>query len=153
MLSPRRKLLKLSKRFRGDKRKGTNYRSYASFVEFLFGVGCRPSEAIGLQWKHISQDCGLLSFEGSLVQIGNRRVRCYGSKNNRTREFAVSNRIQTLLLTVRPECPDPDQLVFPSPDGDAINYRNFSRRAWSSVVDPIKDGITPYSCQDTALLI
>ncbi|NJN90394.1 MAG: hypothetical protein HC878_08475 [Leptolyngbyaceae cyanobacterium SL_5_14] len=67
-------------RFKGDKRKGMNYRLYAPFVEFLFGVGCRPSEAIGLQWKHISQDCGLLSFEGSLVQIGNRRVRCHGSK-------------------------------------------------------------------------
>jgi integrase len=136
-------------RFKGDKRKGMNYRLYAPFVEFLFGVGCRPSEAIGLQWKHISQDCGLLSFEGSLVQIGNRRVRCHGSKNNRTRKIAASSRIQALLLAIRPEHPDPEQLVFPSSDGDSINYRNFARRAWSSIVDPIKEGTTPYSCRDT----
>jgi integrase len=43
--------------------------------------------------------------------------------------------------------------VFPSTDGDSINYRNFSRRAWSSVVDPIKPGTTPYSCRDTFITI
>jgi integrase len=32
--------------FKGDQRKGMNYQHYAAFVEFLFGVGCRPSEAI-----------------------------------------------------------------------------------------------------------
>lgn len=135
--------------FKGDKRKGMNYRHYAPFVEFLFGVGCRPSEAIGLQWKHISKDCDSVSFEGSLVQIGNRRVRSEGSKNNRTRRIAVSSKIQALLQSIRPENPDPQSLVFPSLDGDSINYRNFSRRAWSSVVTPIKAETTPYSCRDT----
>jgi hypothetical protein len=34
-----------------------NYGFYAKFIEFLFLTGCRPSEGVALQWKHISQDC------------------------------------------------------------------------------------------------
>ncbi|WP_414622044.1 Arm DNA-binding domain-containing protein [Calothrix sp. CCY 0018] len=30
------------------------YTHYAPFIEFLFITGCRPSEAVGLQWKHIT---------------------------------------------------------------------------------------------------
>ncbi len=139
--------------FKGDKRKGMNYRHYASFVEFLFGVGCRPSEAIGLRWQHVAEDFRFISFEGSLVQIGNQRVYSEGSKNNRTRKIAVSSTIQALLTRIKPEDCNPGSLVFLSPDGDSINYRNFSRRAWSSVVDPIKSGTTPYSCRDTFITI
>ncbi|MDJ0705328.1 MAG: tyrosine-type recombinase/integrase [Leptolyngbyaceae cyanobacterium MO_188.B28] len=135
--------------FQGDNRKGMTYRHYAPFVTFLFLVGCRPSKAIGLQWKHISDDCGFVNFESSLVQIGNRRVRSKGSKNNRTRQIAVSSRVQSLLQSIKPEDPDPESLVFPSRDGNSISYRNFARRAWSKIVDPIKPDTTPYSCRDT----
>jgi integrase len=38
---------------------GMGYSYYASLVEFWFYTGCRPSEAIGLQWKNITDDCGL----------------------------------------------------------------------------------------------
>ncbi len=139
--------------FRCDQRKGMNYSHYAPFVEFLFCVGCRPSEAIGLQWQHISEDCGSISFEGSLVQIGNRRVRSQGSKNNKTRRIAASARVQALLSSIKPEEPNPDQLVFPSRDGDSISYRNFSRRAWAGIVNSIKPDTTPYCCRDTFITI
>ena len=135
--------------FQNDRRKGMNYSHYAPFVEFLFCVGCRPSEAIGLQWQHISKDFGTVSFEGSLVQIGNRRVPSKGSKNNRTRRISVARRVQALLKSVALEDPKPTQLVFPSRDGDSISYRNFSRRAWARIVNPIKPDTTPYSCRDT----
>ena len=135
--------------FKGDKRKGMSYRPYAAFVEFLFCVGCRPSEAVGLRWKHISKDCGFINFEESLVQVGNRRVQSKGSKNNLTRRIAISVRVQSLLESVKPETLDPEALVFPAPSGDSINYRNFARRAWKSVVDSIKPDTTPYSCRDT----
>ncbi|PSR15833.1 integrase [filamentous cyanobacterium CCP3] len=135
--------------FQNDNRKGMNYRLYAPFVEFLFCVGCRPSEAIGLQWQHILDDFGTISFEGSLVQVGNRRVHSKGSKNNKTRRIAVSSRVQTLLESIAPENPNPTQLVFPSRDGDSISYRNFSRRGWAKITTPIKPDTTPYSCRDT----
>jgi len=142
--------------FRNDNRPGMSYRHYAPFVEFLFKVGCRPSEAVALTWGDISPDCGTVRFTKSFVQIGNRRVQSEGSKNNRTRALAllsegiaISQSAQSLLLTIRPEKPEPTALVFPSPVGDSINYRNFARRAWTSIVDPIKPDTTPYSCRDT----
>jgi integrase len=139
--------------FRNDQRRGMNYRHYAPFVEFLFRVGCRPSEAVGLTWGSVSPDCGTIHFTGSLVQVGNRRVRSEKSKNNRTRTISVSRAAQELLLSIRPENPAQDALVFPSINGDSINYRNFARRAWKSVVDPIKPDTTPYSCRDTFITL
>ncbi len=139
--------------FRNDKRPGMSYRHYASLAEFLFRVGCRPSEAIGLTWGDITSDCGKIYFTGSIVQVGNQRVRTEGSKNNKTRSLSTSQATQELLLRIRPETPDSNALVFPSPDGNTMNYRNFSRRAWSSVVDPIKPDTTPYSCRDTFITL
>jgi len=139
--------------FKNDKRPGMTYQHYAPLVEFLFRVGCRPSEAIGLNWGNISPDCDTIYFTGSLVQIGNQRVRSEGSKNNKTRKLAVSSRLQDLLLAIKPKNPNPESLLFPSPDGDSINYRNFSRRAWSNIVDPIKPETTPYCCRDTFITL
>ncbi|WP_416670425.1 Arm DNA-binding domain-containing protein [Egbenema bharatensis] len=144
---------KVLEAFRSDQRSGMNYQHYAPFVEFLFRVGCRPSEAIGLSWGNISTDCGTIHFTGSLVQVGNQRVRSEGSKNNRTRLISASHATQVLLFKIRPKKPAADLLVFPSINGDSINYRNFRRRAWISIVDPIKPNTTPYSCRDTFITL
>jgi integrase len=144
---------KVLEAFRNDQRRGMNYQHYAAIVEFLFRVGCRPSEAVGLTWGAISSNCESVNFESSLVQIGNRRVRSERSKTNRTRTISVSPAIQELLLRIRPASPAKDALVFPAVDGDSINYRNFYRRAWKSVVNPIKPDTTPYSCRDTFITL
>lgn len=62
--------------------------------------------------------------------------------------------MQDLLLSIKPESIEPDSLVFHSPESKLmpINYRNFSRRAWHAVVDPIKPDTTPYNCRDTFLI-
>jgi integrase len=131
--------------------KGISYSYYAPFVEFLFLTGCRPSEAIGLQWKHVISDYSKITFEGALVQVGNgERVRVNGSKNNKKRVFNCNQKLQQLLLEIKPENPEPESLVFPSPEGLSIHYRNFSRRAWDKIVDCLVDRkTTPYSCRDT----
>jgi integrase len=141
--------------FKNDKRSGMGYRPYAGFVEFLFLTGCRPSEAVGLRWKHIAEDCSSVRFEGSIVQVKNKRVDSKGSKNNRTRTIAVSSRLQTLLEQLQSKRTHQEALVFPSPDGEEvpINYRNFSRRAWQSIVGPVKSGTTPYCCRDTFITL
>lgn len=141
--------------FQTDKRRGMSYQPYAGFVEFLFLTGCRPSEAVGLRWQNVSEDCGNVTFEGSIVQVKNRRVASKGSKNNRTRTIAVSSRLQKLLQNLRGAQANPADLVFPSPDNPTIpiNYRNFSRRAWQSIVSPIKQQTTPYCCRDTFITL
>lgn len=129
---------------------GMGYAHYAAFVEFLFLTGCRPSEAIGLQWKHVAKDCGTIHFTGSVTTSGNGRpIRVEGSKNNKKRQFPCSDRLRKLLLSMRLENPDPESLVFPSPKGKVITYNNFCNNAWNKIVDPIKPDTTPYSCRDT----
>lgn len=136
--------------FKSDKRGGRNYQHYAPLVEFWFRTGCRPSEAIGLQWGNIPEDCDRIKFLGSLQIINGKHVWSKGSKRNKTREIPVSTKLQSLLLSIRPKNPKPDQLVFPAPQGDVpINYDNFTRRAWNAVVDYIKPNTTPYNCRDT----
>ncbi|MBC1270555.1 site-specific integrase, partial [Trichormus variabilis FSR] len=41
------------------------YSYYAPLVKFLFFTGCRPSEAIALQWKHISER--YITFEQAIT--------------------------------------------------------------------------------------
>jgi len=36
-----------------------HYRHYADYVQFLFATGCRTSEAIGLRWGHLTDDCSV----------------------------------------------------------------------------------------------
>lgn len=135
--------------FKNDKRAGMNYRHYAPIVEFWFLTGCRPSEAIGLTWGNVSDDCSVVIFNGSIQTIRGVQVRSELSKNNKVRSFAISLRVQELLKFRRPVDADPLSLVFPSPKGKAINYPNFLTKVWGKIVDPIKPNTTPYNCRDT----
>lgn len=136
--------------FRNDKRAGHSFACYAPLVEFWFLTGCRPSEGIGLQWKHVSPDFQQITFETAITQAGGKgAVRVELSKNNRKRSVTCSARLKALLEFIRPEHYKPEDLVFPSPRGGPVNYNNFCQRAWDTLVDPIKPDTTPYSCRDT----
>jgi len=135
--------------FKKDVRPGTCYNHYAPIVEFWFLTGCRPSEAIGLTWDKVSDDCASVTFSGSVQLISGRHVWSEGSKNNKFRTVAVSPRLQLLLKLLKSDRTSSITLVFPSPTGKPINYDNFTRRAWNAVVDPIKPNTTPYNCRDT----
>jgi integrase len=137
--------------FRSDERKGMTYRHYAPFVEFLFLTGCRPSEAVGLQWKHIAADHSKIHFTGSVATY--RPIRIEGSKNNKKRWFPCSERLTKLLQSLRPNQFTPETPVFPSPKGNLINYNNFCNTPWNRIVDPIKPHTTPYSCRDTFITL
>jgi integrase len=118
-------------------------------VEFWFLTGCRPSEAIGLRWGQVTEDCGFVHFVRAVSYCYGKKVEVEGSKNNKTRRFPCSDRLKMLLRSIKPENCNPDTLVFPSPKGETINYNNFCNKAWNQVVDQIKPGTTPYSCRDT----
>lgn len=143
--------LQVIRNFQSDKRKGINFTHYAPLVEFWFLTGCRPSEGIGLQWKNVSDDFSEISFKGSITQVGGKApVRVSYSKNNKSRVFPCNERLTELLINIKPPKVNSEALVFPSIKGDGpINYNNFCRRAWTTLVDPIKKGTTPYSCRDT----
>ena len=103
---------------------------YASFTKFLFFTGCRPSEAIGLQWKHISLDLSEITFSEAVVEK-NRK----DTKNHTIRKFPVNDKLKTLLMEVRPAKPQADDLVFLSQTGCAIDGHNFLNRAWKGIFE------------------
>ncbi|MDX2231341.1 MAG: DUF3596 domain-containing protein [Leptolyngbyaceae cyanobacterium bins.349] len=128
---------------------GFAYAHYAPIVEFWFLTGCRPSEAIGLRWKQVSEDCQFINFAGAITYCYGKKIKTDSSKNNKHRTFPCSNRLEVLLRSLKTDESNPEALVFPSPKGKAINYNNFCNNAWNKLVDPIKPDTTPYSCRDT----
>ncbi|WP_138500639.1 tyrosine-type recombinase/integrase [Nostoc sp. PA-18-2419] len=100
---------------------------YAPFVKFLFWTGCRTGEAIALQWRHISHDCSQIIFAESYDSQLNIRK---GTKTGKTRKFPCNQQVQALLLSIRPDQPDPNQTVFTSPTGGIINNSKFSNQVW-----------------------
>ncbi|NEQ28499.1 MAG: site-specific integrase [Microcoleus sp. SIO2G3] len=134
--------------FKSQQAKGYSYQCYAPLVEFMFLTGCRPNEAIGLQWIDIDPDYRFILFNGGIACIGGKQISSIreGTKaKNKMRKFPINERLRELLQSL----PQADDLVFPSPKGNPIHYNNFSRRAWDTIVDPIKPNTTPYSCRDT----
>jgi integrase len=133
--------------FKNHRAKGYNYSYYAPFVEFMFLTGCRPSEAIGLTWNDIALNFSSITFNGGILMTSGKKISSQGkgSKNNKIRKFPCNEKVREFLRSL----PRQNELVFPSPKGKSINYDNFSKRAWNTIVDPIKPDTTPYSCRDT----
>lgn len=86
---------KIIQAFKTDQCPGMTYKLYVSLVEFLFFTGCRPSEAIGLTWDKISTDCSQITFDCSIQTLSSgKKVKSKGSKNNKARTIAASNKLQ-----------------------------------------------------------
>lgn len=145
--------------FENDARPGMSYRHYAPFVKFLFWTGCRPCEAVGLRWGSVTPSCSKIHFHESIVEVSGKLVRREETKTGVKRWFSCTPKLQALLQSIRPENPDPDTLVFPSPKGRTIGESNFSDRAWRTILTELglatKDGIkmTPYNCRDTFITL
>jgi integrase len=128
--------------FSGDR----YYGFYADFVKFLLSTGCRIGEAIGLQWKHLSDDCSKVWIGESISRGGIRKP----TKTNRAREFRLTPRLQQMLLKRRPACVCADGLVFPAPKGGVIDDSNFCERAWQKTLAKASvEYRHPYNCRHT----
>lgn len=113
--------------------RSSEYYSYlGDYVEFLFGTGCRTGEAIGLKWQHLNEDCSTVWF-GESVSRGVRK----STRTNRARTIALTTRLQTMLLSRKPVNVDPEDLVFQTPNGQAINDLRFRGRAWKKVLNQL----------------
>ena len=129
--------------FRNDR----HHNCYADYVEFLFGTGCRTGEAVGLRWKHLSDDCSTVWF-GEIITRGVSRP----VKRNKARTIALTNKLQTMLLKRRSTDFAPEDLVFTSPQGKAINDGNFRNRAWKKILTPLGiDYRKPYTTRHTLI--
>lgn len=112
-----------------------HYSYYAKFVEFLFLTGCRPSEAIALQWRHISRDYRQIHFEQAVVISESGLVCKKGLKTQKKRTFPANGKLAALLKSIRPHKAQSETVVFPSPEGHWIDIHNFTNRGWRKVLE------------------
>ncbi|HYX16303.1 MAG TPA: tyrosine-type recombinase/integrase [Nostoc sp.] len=126
---------------------------YSSLIKFLFWTGCRHGEAFALTWGDVSRECTRISITKAYAS----RVRVVkGTKNNKRRVFSClqGSKLQSLLAEVKPDSPDPKELIFKSPTGQRLNL-NILDKCWrahdvgeyryNGVVRELADqGIVPY---------
>jgi integrase len=124
------------------------YASYGDFVAFLFGVGCRIGEAVGLQWQNVAADFSSVYICESITRgvVGS-------TKTKKSRDVNLSPSIAAMLKRRKEEQqPKPSDLVFTTPTGLSINDRDFRRRAWTKVLQvagvPYRK---PYTNRSTAI--
>jgi integrase len=110
---------------------------YFPFVFMLFNTGARPSEAIALQWKHISSDFRFISFEQAVVESEDGTVCKHGLKSQERRKFPCNTRLQNFLQSLKTENSSPEDLIFPSPTGRWIDSNNFCNRIWKPVLEKL----------------
>lgn len=105
----------------------STYSHYYSFIKFLFLTGCRTGEAIGLQWKHLSLDCRVITFCESYDSYLKLRKT---TKTGKARKFPCNRIVQALLLHIRPPLFKPEDFVFTSTTGKPIDNNKFTSRVW-----------------------
>jgi integrase len=106
------------------------YKCYLDFVIFLVNTGCRPGEAAGLRWKHITPDFATAEIVASISR-GIQK----GTKTEQERIVKPPATIREMLAARFDRLnPQPDDLVFPAPRGAAIDHHNFCNRIWGSIL-------------------
>ena len=108
--------------------------NYAAYVQFLFYTGCRPSEAIGLQWKNVDIDKQTVFFRESVVQSPRGRIRKEGLKTQSFRRFKINDQLRQILENTKLLSSNADGLVFPAAEGGFIVQDNFRKRVWKKVL-------------------
>lgn len=128
--------------------------SYAAYVQFLFYTGCRPSEAIGLQWKNIDFDKRIVLFQEAVVQSPRGRVRKGGLKTQAFRKFKINDQLREILENAKASSRSAESLVFPAPEGGFIVQDNFRKRVWKKILQGLElQYRVPYQTRHTFITL
>jgi integrase len=147
------------KRFLATIKTDPHYFVYHDFAYCLFHLGCRPSELIGLRWGAIDFNRRMITISESLSRGDDGKSAGYARKRKATktgnvRILPMTDSMYALMQGRFQERQpkSPDELVFTSPTGRAIDDHNFSQRCWRSICQ--RAGIPyrpPYIARHTAL--
>ena len=104
-----------------------DFPAYAPLVKFCFFTGCRPSEAIALEWKDLRGK--RLTFHATFSdgEHGDKL------KTQKKRTITLNER----AIATLPE--RTNNLIFPSPKGKFLDWHNFSNRAWREVLEGLPE--------------
>ncbi|MGL5807204.1 MAG: tyrosine-type recombinase/integrase [Xenococcaceae cyanobacterium] len=120
------------------KKSAFDHSFYAPFVKFCFFTGCRTSEALALQWKHISHDFKTVNFEQALIDTDEGKIIRKGLKTQSNRKFPCNQTVQEFLKSLAKDEYSPEDLVFPGTQGSFISLRSFRKTAWKRVLAGLK---------------
>ncbi|MBW4638289.1 MAG: site-specific integrase [Gloeocapsa sp. UFS-A4-WI-NPMV-4B04] len=95
------------------------YQWYADFVAFLINTGCRFGESAALKWKHIADDFSI--WIGESVSRGVQKR----TKTGKARTVILTPTVVNMLRKRKHSDCNPEDLVFPAPEGKHINDRDF----------------------------
>jgi integrase len=128
--------------------------NYAAYVEFLFYTGCRPSEAIGLQWRNIDLCKRIVIFQGAVVQSPKGRIRKEGLKTQAFRRFKINDQLGEILEDAKPPNHSAESLVFPAAEGGFIVQDNFRKRVWKTILQGLQiEYRVPYQTRHTFITL
>ncbi|PZO55452.1 MAG: hypothetical protein DCF15_10405 [Phormidesmis priestleyi] len=111
---------------------------YYDFTFILFALGLRPSEAIGLRWRHVDLERKQVTISESLGRAddgrssGSSRQR-KGTKTGNVRLLPLNPRLVALFAGRRSATAQLDDLVFTSATGKPICDRLYRERYWKRV--------------------
>jgi integrase len=108
--------------------KGFQGNHYLDYVRFLFLTGCRPSEAVGLQGKHLYLEENHILFAEPVVD-GHREAT---TKNHSIRRFPMSDSLRDLMGAIAPA--RSESLVFSTPNECPITLGKFREKQWLPVL-------------------
>ncbi len=144
------------------------YSYYAPLVKILFFTGCRPSEAIALQWKHINEK--YITFEQAITISRKGFAIKNGLKTQSQRRFPINNQLSEILASIKPENNNPGDFIFKSKKGGIVDFGDFLNHAWKGyknhrgkqidgiVTKLVKQGVVseyrkPYQCRHTFITL
>lgn len=106
--------------------------AYAPFISFLFLTGCRPSEAVALEWSNVN--AGVLIFDQVAVQgIPGKKIQ-EGTKTEPSRKFPINKQLHQLLSTLELMEDNTSKYVFTAPQGGLVNVTNLTNRHWKQAL-------------------
>ncbi len=107
-----------------------SYSQYTRLVKFMFATGCRPNEALGLQWKHINGNritfCQIINNKGEVEPE---------LKTTNKRTITVSEQLLNGLtegITINPA-----NFVFKSKTDSCLDWGNFVNRPWRKILESL----------------
>jgi integrase len=117
---------------------------YVNFVKFLLFTGCRPSEAIALEWNNI--DSQYIVFKEAIVE---GEYQPY-TKTKKVRKFPINEQLAQILDNIYQE----SKYVFLAKEGGVIDMHNFTTRAWTHTLNENKVRYRPpYNCRHTFITL
>jgi integrase len=126
------------------------YSHYTEFVIFLASTACRFGEVVALRWKHLDPDFST-AWIGESISRGHQNQKGTKTGNHRTIQLTPTVRSMLVARSERLN-PQPDDLVFPSPTGIAIDDHRFRARAWKTTLESCQiDYQTPYQVRHAAI--